>query len=79
MASVFRTTRLFLPFGVVIGKLIEGSNGLGSQLIVANPQFNPPLAWAALVFLSILGILLYLMVVIVEQVFMPWQKILMGR
>ena len=65
--------------GVVIGEFVGGSDGLGSLLMVANSQINTPLAWAALVFLSILGILLYLMVVIAERVFMPWLKISTGH
>jgi len=31
-----------------------------------------PLAWGALVLLSLLGIILFQAVVIVEQVFFPW-------
>ena len=65
--------------GVVIGEFVGGSDGLGSLLMVANSQINSPLAWGALLFLSILGILLYLMVVIAERVFMPWQKISTGH
>jgi NitT/TauT family transport system permease protein len=58
--------------GAVIGEFVGSSNGLGNLLLVANSQLNSPLAWAALVWLSILGIGLFMVVVIAERVFMPW-------
>ena len=60
--------------GVVIGEFVGGSDGLGSLLMVANSQINSPLAWASLVFLSFLGILLYLLVVVAEQLIIPWNE-----
>jgi NitT/TauT family transport system permease protein len=38
----------------------------------ANAQVNLPLVWAALVYLSILGMLLYAAVVAAERILMPW-------
>jgi NitT/TauT family transport system permease protein len=58
--------------GTVIGEFVGGSEGLGSLLLVANSQVNSPLAWAALVGLSLLGIFLYFAVVVAERVLMPW-------
>jgi NitT/TauT family transport system permease protein len=60
--------------GTVIGEFVGGSDGLGSLLLVANSQINSPLAWAALVGLSILGIILYMAVVAAEWVLMPWAR-----
>lgn len=58
--------------GGVIGEFVGGSEGLGALLLVANSQVNSPLAWAALVGLSLLGIILYLAVVLAERILMPW-------
>ena len=58
--------------GAVIGEFVGGSEGLGSLLLVANSQINAPLAWAALVGLSLLGIFLYAAVVLAERLLMPW-------
>jgi len=41
-------------------------------LLPANSQMNTALAWAALVILSLLGMLLYAAVVLAERIFMPW-------
>ena len=58
--------------GAVIGEFIGSTEGLGNLLLVANSQLNTPLAFAALVGLSILGIALYLAVVAVEFLLAPW-------
>jgi NitT/TauT family transport system permease protein len=58
--------------GTVIGEFVGSSNGLGNLLLVANSQLDSPLAWASLVWLSMLGIGLFLAVVAAERVLMPW-------
>ena len=49
-------------------------NGLGNLLLSANSQLDGPLAWAALVWLSALGIALFLGVVLAERLLMPWAE-----
>ena len=58
--------------GAVIGEFVGSLNGLGNLLLTANSQLDSPLAWAALVWLSALGILLFAAVVVVERLVMPW-------
>jgi NitT/TauT family transport system permease protein len=58
--------------GAVIGEFVGSVDGLGNLLLSANAQLNGPLAWAALVWLSVLGIVLFIAVVIVERLTMPW-------
>jgi NitT/TauT family transport system permease protein len=58
--------------GAVIGEFIGANAGLGNLLLVANSQMNTSLAWAALVVLSLLGMLLYAAVVLAERIFTPW-------
>lgn len=58
--------------GAVIGEFVGSLNGLGNLLLTANSQLDGPLAWAALVWLSVLGILLFAAVVVVERLVMPW-------
>jgi NitT/TauT family transport system permease protein len=61
--------------GAVIGEFIGSVGGLGNLLLTANSQLDSPLAWAALVWLSGLGILLFVAVVIAERVVMPWSDV----
>jgi NitT/TauT family transport system permease protein len=58
--------------GAVIGEFVGSTNGLGNLLLSANSQLNGPLAWAALVWLSLLGILLFAAVALLERLTMPW-------
>ena len=58
--------------GAVIGEFVGSTEGLGNLLLVANSQLNTPLAFAALVGLSVLGIVLYFAVVLVEILLGPW-------
>lgn len=58
--------------GAVIGEFVGSVNGLGNLLLSANSQLNGPLAWAALVWLSVLGIVLFLAVAGAERILMPW-------
>jgi NitT/TauT family transport system permease protein len=58
--------------GAVIGEFVGSLNGLGNLLLTANSQLDSPLAWAALVWLSVLGILLFAAVAVVERIVIPW-------
>jgi NitT/TauT family transport system permease protein len=58
--------------GAVIGEFVGSVNGLGNLLLTANSQLDSALAWAALVWLSALGIVLFAAVVLAERTVMPW-------
>lgn len=58
--------------GAVIGEFVGSDAGLGNLLLVANSQLDSPLAWASLMWLSVLGILMFLAVVWAERMIMPW-------
>lgn len=58
--------------GAVIGEFIGSNEGLGNLLLTANSQLNSPLAWAALIWLSLLGVVLFGLVAAVERLTMPW-------
>ena len=60
--------------GAVIGEFVGSVNGLGNLLLSANSQMDGPLAWAALVWLSVLGVVLFLGVAVAERLLMPWAE-----
>ena len=60
--------------GAVIGEFVGSTTGLGNLVLSANSQLDGPLAWAALVWLSALGILLFAAVALVERLMMPWER-----
>jgi NitT/TauT family transport system permease protein len=58
--------------GAVVGEFVNADRGLGYLIVTSTAFFNVPLAWGALVLLSLLGIVLFQAVVIIERVFFPW-------
>jgi NitT/TauT family transport system permease protein len=58
--------------GAVVGEFVNADRGLGYLIVTSTAFFKVPLAWGALVLLSLLGIVLFQAVVIVERVFFPW-------
>jgi len=60
--------------GAVIGEFVGGSEGLGHLIIIANTELRTSMAFVSLFCLSILGFLLYGLVILAERVFMPWEK-----
>jgi len=59
----------------VIGEFVGSVSGLGNLLLTANSQLDSALAWAALVWLSILGILLFGAVALAQRLLMPWAEL----
>jgi NitT/TauT family transport system permease protein len=75
LPSIFSGAKIAVTLaviGAVIGEFIGSNEGLGNLLLTANSQLNTPLAWAALVVLSVLGMILYGAVVLAERIMMPW-------
>jgi NitT/TauT family transport system permease protein len=60
--------------GVVIGEFVGGNEGLGNLIIIANTELRTSMSFVCLFCLSMLGFLLYGLVIVAERVFMPWEK-----
>lgn len=58
--------------GAVIGEWVGSSQGLGYLMIRSKPQFLTERVFAAIVVLSAIGILLFLLVGLVERLAIPW-------
>jgi NitT/TauT family transport system permease protein len=58
--------------GAVVGEFVGSNSGLGYVLQKANGTFDLPLMFAGLVILSMIGVLLFLLVELVERWLMPW-------
>ena len=58
--------------GAVIGEWVGSSAGLGYLMIRSKPQFLTERVFAAIVVLSAIGILLFLLVGLVERLVIPW-------
>ena len=62
----------FSVIGAVVGEFVAADRGLGFLITSSTAFFRTPLAFGAVVLLSIIGIVLFQIVVIVERVFFPW-------
>ena len=60
--------------GAVVGEFVGGDGGLGYQLMVANGSMNTPLLFAGILALTVLGVLAFWMVEVVERLSMPHQE-----
>jgi NitT/TauT family transport system permease protein len=58
--------------GAVVGEFVGSNSGLGYVLQKANGTFDLPLMFAALVILSMIGVLLFLVLEIIERALVPW-------
>ena len=58
--------------GAVVGEFVNADEGLGYLIITATAFFKTPVAFGALILLSIMGIVLFQVVVIIERIFFPW-------
>lgn len=58
--------------GAVIGEFIGGDTGLGQRILVASGNQRTDLAFAAILMLSLLGIVLFTLVALAEKLLCPW-------
>jgi NitT/TauT family transport system permease protein len=58
--------------GAVVGEFVGASEGLGYVLLVANGQLDSPTLFAALILMSIIGIVLFVLIEIAEALLIPW-------
>jgi len=58
--------------GAVVGEFVGSNSGIGYVLQIANGNFDLPLMFAALTVLSLIGVLLFAAVDLVEKFMIPW-------
>lgn len=58
--------------GAVVGEFVGSNSGIGYVLQKANGTFDLPLMFAGLVILSMVGVLLFLAIELVERALLPW-------
>ena len=58
--------------GALVGEFIQADRGLGYVMLLANGNFDTPLAFATFVLLSALGIVMFVLVEAIERVVLPW-------
>ena len=74
-AFVFSGLKMAITFsviGAVVGEFVAADRGLGYLMTSSLAFFNTPLGYGAIVILSLLAILLFQAVAVLESVLFPW-------
>src|SRR5262245_37084187 len=58
--------------GAVVAEFVNADAGLGYLIQTSTAFFKVQLAWGALIILSIMGIVLFQIIVAIERIFFPW-------
>jgi NitT/TauT family transport system permease protein len=61
--------------GATVGEFIAAEQGLGYLQLISQVRLDTPLLFAAVVVLSLLGVLLFNIVAWVEQIMLPWNRL----
>ena len=70
--SGMRIAAVYAPIGAVFGEYAGSQNGLGYVLVQATPQLNTDLVFAAVFLLTVMSILLFVLLSVLERVCVPW-------
>ena len=70
--SGLRVAMAVSVIGAVIGEWVGSSQGLGYLMIRSKPQFLTERVFAAIVMLSVMGVALFILVGVIEQLVIPW-------
>lgn len=62
----------FAVIGAVIGEFVGSESGLGYLILVSSSQARTPVAFAALVILTVMSIVLYYVMEFIEKLTIPW-------
>lgn len=62
----------FAVIGAIVGEFVGGDKGVGYLIIIATHELKTALLFAAIIASSILGILAYGIIVLLEKIFIPW-------
>ena len=62
----------FAVIGAVIGEFVGSEHGLGYLILVSTSQSRTPLAFGSLVILTLMSIVLYYAIELIERIVVPW-------
>jgi NitT/TauT family transport system permease protein len=77
LPQIFIGLKVAMPLaaiGAVIGEFQAGEEGLGYQLLQYNGVGDTATAWAAIVLIALMSIVLYFALVITERMALPWVR-----
>lgn len=70
--SALKVTATAAVVGAIVGEFVASQRGLGYVIITTQSSMNTPVAFAALVWISILGLVLFGFVAALSRLLVPW-------
>jgi NitT/TauT family transport system permease protein len=70
--SALKVTATAAVVGAIVGEFVASQKGLGYVIITTQGSMNTPVAFAALVWISVVGLAVYGTVVIAARWIAPW-------
>jgi putative hydroxymethylpyrimidine transport system permease protein len=72
MFSGIRVAASYAAIGAVFGEYAGSSNGLGYVMIQATPQLQTAMVFAAILLLSAISVVMFILVTAAERFLIPW-------
>jgi NitT/TauT family transport system permease protein len=60
--------------GAVVAEFVNADRGLGYLIVTSTAFFKVPVAFGAVILLSVIGIVLFQAIVVIERIFFPWSS-----
>jgi NitT/TauT family transport system permease protein len=73
--SALKVTATAAVVGAVVGEFVASQKGLGYVIVTTQASMNTPVAFGALVWISVVGLALYGAVVLAARVIAPWAEV----
>ena len=64
----------FAVIGAVVGEFVQSSEGLGYLILISSSQLKTDLAFAAMILLALISIVLFYVLEWIEQLVVPWAE-----
>lgn len=64
--------------GAIVAEFVNADRGLGYLIITSTAFFKVPVAWGAVILLSVIGVVLFQAIVVIERIFFPWSSSVEG-
>lgn len=72
--SALKITATAAVVGAIVGEFVASQKGLGYVIVTTQSSMNTSVAFAALIWISVVGLLLYGAVVLLARLWAPWAE-----
>src|SRR6266849_5150784 len=72
--SALKITATAAVVGAIVGEFVASQSGLGSVIVTTQSSMNTSVAFAALIWISVVGLVLYGAVVLAARLWAPWAE-----